>query len=96
MPLIIAGLTHRRERRRKKRAVVEIPKESISPGRGEDGTDDQATETTRAGRKAQKVKKQSAGYALMHGFAATNVGKGRLTASSWSPFVHSLLSYRVP
>jgi hypothetical protein len=69
----ILGLTERRERKRAKRAIVQ-PKELAVT---EDNDDNKKTDKS----KKDKKSKIPAGFALMHGFSATNVGKNRLTVS---------------
>ncbi|KAF8351529.1 hypothetical protein F5887DRAFT_212977 [Amanita rubescens] len=61
-------LKERRERKRKKRAIVEPQ------------TSDKENDKNESRRQTRtRNKKMPAGFALMHGFAATNVGKERLT-----------------
>ncbi|KAK2466156.1 hypothetical protein APHAL10511_001798 [Amanita phalloides] len=62
-------LKERREKKRAKRVIVEVPKSDKENG----------AEESRETRK--KSKKIPAGFALMHGFTTTNVGKGRLTVN---------------
>ncbi|KAJ7228735.1 hypothetical protein GGX14DRAFT_414565 [Mycena pura] len=73
----VARLLERRERKRIKRAIMK-PKEATE------------SETASSNGNKRKKRKQAkdekskvpAGFALMHGFTATNVGKNRLTASA--------------
>ncbi|KAK7061657.1 hypothetical protein R3P38DRAFT_2830780 [Favolaschia claudopus] len=71
-----ARLAERRERKRIKRAIVQ-PK----PPNELDvvSSDDNDKPKKRAKAPKEKKLKVPAGFALMHGFAATNVGKNRLT-----------------
>ncbi|KAJ6539273.1 hypothetical protein B0H19DRAFT_1178144 [Mycena capillaripes] len=70
-----ARLSERRERKRIKRAIVQ-PKEASEPDTvSSDGNDKQKKRTKAKGKKP----KVPPGFALMHGFTATNVGKNRLT-----------------
>ncbi|KDQ64843.1 hypothetical protein JAAARDRAFT_188127 [Jaapia argillacea MUCL 33604] len=73
-----ARLTERRERRRVKRALVN-PVETEKPS--QDGEGEYNMRDRKGEKKAAKEKKPRAlaGLALMNGFAATNVGKNRLT-----------------
>ncbi|KAF9055171.1 hypothetical protein BDZ89DRAFT_1055777 [Hymenopellis radicata] len=74
-----ARLAERRERKRTKRAIVNpVDKEN-----GDDEEDDDISSKPKAKGKtrlASKKDKVPPGLALMHGFAASNVGKNRLTA----------------
>jgi hypothetical protein len=73
----ILGLTERRERKRAKRAIVEPKKSVVSED--DDGSPLPKEKTSKT--KKGKASKVPAGFALMHGFTATNVGKNRLTVS---------------
>lgn len=70
--LLGVGLKERRERKRAKRAVVEA---EIS---------DKENDKNESGPTRTRNKKLPAGFALMHGFSATNVGKERLTVNDSS------------
>ncbi|KAJ7498993.1 hypothetical protein FB451DRAFT_1203845 [Mycena latifolia] len=70
-----ARLLERRERKRIKRAIVR-PKDSSDPDPA--SPQDNAKSKKQAKTKGKKTK-NPAGFALMHGFTATNVGKNRLT-----------------
>ncbi|KAJ7700014.1 hypothetical protein B0H17DRAFT_274889 [Mycena rosella] len=65
----------RRERKRVKRAIVQ-PKEASEPDTASSQGNAKSKKRTKAKDKKTKV---PAGFALMHGFTATNVGKNRLT-----------------
>ncbi|KAG6886707.1 hypothetical protein C0992_002725 [Termitomyces sp. T32_za158] len=70
-------LKERRERKRVKRAVMK----SAS---NDDSLDESSAEGTQGKNKMIKKTAKNiglAGFALMHGFTATNVGKGRLTVA---------------
>ncbi|KAF9821475.1 hypothetical protein IEO21_00721 [Rhodonia placenta] len=70
-------LAERRERRRKKRAVIQ-PKSKDS----EEAPDVCASDNDKTDEKKSQKKKgvsMSTGLALMHGFTANNIGKNRLT-----------------
>ena len=85
---IFPGLAERRERKRIKKAIVQ-PNEC-------DGTDEENhTMSNRKGKKGKtKTKpKVPAALALMHGFAATNVGKNRLTVGGSFLWFRVLISY---
>lgn len=76
---MIVGLAERRERRRKKRAVIQ-PKSKDS----EEAPDVCASDNDKTDEKKSQKKKgvsMSTGLALMHGFTANNIGKNRLTVS---------------
>lgn len=81
--LVCSGLAERRERRRAKKAIV-APKPKSPESDSEEESDTQRRRRT--GKSSKKTKKSKglnmpAGLALMHGFAATNIGKNRLTVS---------------
>jgi hypothetical protein len=65
-----SGLAERRQRKKMKRDVI---KRDIING----GSDEEQV----VKKPEKKPTKAQAGFALMHGFPATNVGKNRLTAS---------------
>ena len=67
---IHVGLADRRERKRKKRAIVNPPQRH---------DDDAPTEAQKKGRTNGQKAKKPAALALLYGFSATNVTKGRLT-----------------
>jgi hypothetical protein len=71
------GLLERRERKRIKRAIVQ-PKEPSEHGTASSNGDPKQRKRTKAKGKKSKV---PSGFALMHGFTATNVGKNRLTVN---------------
>ncbi|KAJ7781317.1 hypothetical protein B0H16DRAFT_1497933 [Mycena metata] len=71
----VARLLERRERKRVKRAIVQ-PKEPSEPDTASSNGNFKSKKRTKAKGKKPKV---PAGFALMHGFTATNVGKNRLT-----------------
>jgi hypothetical protein len=66
------GLDERRERKRTRRAIIKRTERPTSDN--EEQSDSQDSKKIKA-----KKAKVPAGYALMHGFSATNVGQHRLT-----------------
>ncbi|KAJ7638746.1 hypothetical protein FB45DRAFT_1054990 [Roridomyces roridus] len=68
-----ARLLERRERKRAKRAIVQ-PKEPSEAETASSGKPKKKSKTAK-----EKKSKVPAGFALMHGFSARNVGKNRLT-----------------
>ncbi|KAJ7667948.1 hypothetical protein DFH06DRAFT_1294817 [Mycena polygramma] len=70
-----ARLTERRERKRIKRAIVQ-PKEVTEPDTASSNGNAKHKKGVKGKGKKPKV---PSGFALMHGFSATNVGKNRLT-----------------
>jgi hypothetical protein len=75
--LLLPGLDERRERKRTKRAIVKPTEQPTIIDDDENPSDTEGSKK-RKGKKAKNSKLQ-AGFALMHGFAATNVGQNRLT-----------------
>ena len=71
-------MKERRERKRAKRAI-------INPSSGSDKENE--IEEKRFPGKKSKERKVMAGFALMHGFNATNVGKNRLTVNESAPTI---------
>ncbi|KAJ7179921.1 hypothetical protein C8R43DRAFT_971187 [Mycena crocata] len=69
-----ARLTERRERKRIKRAIVK-PREASEP----DTASSNGNKRKNRPKSKSKKPKVPSGFALMHGFNATNVGKNRLT-----------------
>ena len=72
--LLGVGLRERRERKRAKRAVIEPGPEAS----------DKENDKNESCQTRTRNKKLPAGFALMHGFSATNVGKERLTVNASS------------
>ncbi|KAJ7047443.1 hypothetical protein C8F04DRAFT_1058841 [Mycena alexandri] len=70
----VARLLERRERKRVKRAIVQ-PKEASEHDTASSNGNPKSKRTKAKGKKP----KVPSGFALMHGFTATNVGKNRLT-----------------
>ncbi|KAJ6509888.1 hypothetical protein C8R47DRAFT_1095732 [Mycena vitilis] len=70
-----ARLTERRERKRIKRAIVQ-PKEATELDTASSNGNGKRKKGAKGKGKKAKV---PSGFALMHGFSATNVGKNRLT-----------------
>ncbi|KAJ7744515.1 hypothetical protein DFH07DRAFT_834592 [Mycena maculata] len=71
----IARLLERRERKRIKRAIVQPKEPSESDTASSNGKNKPKKKTKAKGKKTTVP----SGFALMHGFSATNVGKNRLT-----------------
>ena len=65
--LIYIGLAERRQRKNAKKSIM---KPQVKHGNDK---------TPERGPKKKNESKAQAGFALMHGFSATNVGKNRLT-----------------
>ena len=74
----MTGLAERRQRKRTKRIITQGLNIEDSE---EEAETKSVQEKVRKGKKVEEKKKPKipAGFALMHGFAATNVGKNRLT-----------------
>ena len=74
-------MTERRERKRTKRATVQGKNNQETDGEERENEDKSSRRRAGKGKKHEGNKKPNipAGFALMHGFAATNVGKNRLT-----------------
>jgi hypothetical protein len=69
------GLAERRQRKRVKRDIMKPP-----PSPEKENNEDHPTKVNRkTGKGSATRKKAQAGFALMHGLFATNVGKNRLT-----------------
>lgn len=86
------GLTERRERKRARREIAQ-PNELVVPESGDDESEGSFTFPDSKVTKNKKAKKAKvpAGFALMHGFTATNVGKNRLTVScGCNLFIYSI------
>jgi hypothetical protein len=74
----LTGLAERRQRKRTKRIITQGLNIEDSE---EEAESKSVQEKARKGKQVEEMKKPKipAGFALMHGFAATNVGKNRLT-----------------
>ena len=69
------GLSERRQRKKIKRDIMKPP-----PSPEKENSEDHPTKVNRkTGKGTATQKKAQSGFALMHGFLATNVGKKRLT-----------------
>lgn len=71
-------LADRRQRRRAKKAIVDPPPQDEEEDI-ENATYKRRKKPEKESKRKSKVTNLAAGLALMHGFSATNVGKGRLT-----------------
>jgi hypothetical protein len=69
------GLAERRQRKRVKRDIIKSP-----PNPDKENNDAGPKKANRkTGKGAKTEKRIQAGFALMHGLSATNVGRNRLT-----------------
>ncbi|TFK28807.1 hypothetical protein FA15DRAFT_753191 [Coprinopsis marcescibilis] len=81
----INRLKERRDRRRAKRDIVKLPQNGTNSGK----ESDRETDKKKAGSGKTVKPKFPVGFALMHGFKATNVGKSRLTIERCSSGIFS-------
>lgn len=71
----VLGLEDRRQRRKSKKEIMQPPMAYDSSG--------EEKKTKPQKKKKNQTKNTQIGFALMHGFTATNVGKNRLTVSTF-------------
>jgi hypothetical protein len=80
---VLVGMAERRERKRAKRAILQ-PVNDKGKGRSLPISCQQKLLDGKSRGKNGKNMKVFAGFALMHGFSATNIGKHRLTVCDYN------------